>query len=100
MPTAVKLWQTALKQLQQLPKEGLEAGSGAETPYVLPVSKEFTTLPKASHAVWKQLIKELKVNSCLPSWLHISLIVGHPDVDCVKQRQDSPWKSCNLQQSS
>lgn len=70
MPNAAKLWQSALKQLQQFPKDGQEAGSGADTPYVLPSSREFTTSPKANSAVWKQLIKELKVTACLLSWLH------------------------------
>lgn len=60
MPNAVKLWQTALRQLQQLPTVRQEAGSDGSS-FPLPAVHEFLTTPRGNASPWKRLVKELKV---------------------------------------
>lgn len=77
MPNPVELWQTALRQLQQLPTE-LQAGTGQgsglpATLFPLPAIGELGVedFPTADSTVWEQLLNELKVNTqwwCINQW--------------------------------
>lgn len=73
MPNAVKLWQTALKQLQQLPTQhpvGGPVDEGLGSPdsslvELLPTVHKFLHSDRVSSAEWKKLIDKLKVSNCM-----------------------------------
>jgi hypothetical protein len=80
---AVRLWETALKQLDKLPaglntsetdQQHQAATAATPVPFGhLPQATEFFELPKINPAAWSKLFADLKVKVALPTQLHAQL---------------------------